>query len=181
MPAVGGLDGNLGEGGPGYPVVYKAFRHPALPAVGFAFGVRPHGGSHERPVDQRVQVRRVGSERRGDLRHAAVSRWLNAGVPPTQVAEWAGHSVRVLLTVYAKCIVGEEQRALRLIDASFAAERDEDELPEPAPPDPGTHHDQAGTELAPSQRVSETTDPHRTPELADPLPAADLPDGSWGL
>ncbi|OHV43690.1 hypothetical protein BCD48_27325 [Pseudofrankia sp. BMG5.36] len=41
-----------------------------------------------------------------DLRHAAVSRWLNAGVPPTQVAEWAGHSVRVLLTAYAKCIVG---------------------------------------------------------------------------
>jgi len=79
-----------------------------------------------------------------------VSRWLNAGVPPTQVAEWAGHSVRVLLTVYAKCIVGEEQRALRLIDASFAAERDEDELPEPAPPDPGTHHDQAGTNSRPA-------------------------------
>jgi integrase len=57
-----------------------------------------------------------------DLRHAAVSRWLNAGVPPTQIAEWAGHSVRVLLTVYAKCIVGEEKQALRLIDASFAAE-----------------------------------------------------------
>ena len=28
-----------------------------------------------------------------DLRHAAVSTWLNAGVPATQVAEWAGHSV----------------------------------------------------------------------------------------
>jgi hypothetical protein len=66
-----------------------------------------------------------------------VSRWLNAGVPPTQVAEWAGHSVRVLLTVYAKCIVGEEQRALRLIDASFAAERDEDEPPDPPRPNPG--------------------------------------------
>jgi integrase len=25
-----------------------------------------------------------------DLRHAAVSTWLNAGVPPTTVAEWAG-------------------------------------------------------------------------------------------
>lgn len=32
-----------------------------------------------------------------DLRHAAVSPWLNAGVPATQVAEWAGHSVQVLL------------------------------------------------------------------------------------
>ncbi len=29
-----------------------------------------------------------------DLRHAAVSLWLNAGVPPTQAAAWAGHSVR---------------------------------------------------------------------------------------
>ncbi|GAA1167668.1 tyrosine-type recombinase/integrase [Pseudonocardia alaniniphila] len=31
-----------------------------------------------------------------DLRHAAVSTWLNAGVPSTQVAAWAGHSVGVL-------------------------------------------------------------------------------------
>lgn len=42
-----------------------------------------------------------------DLRHAAVSTWLNAGVPPTEVAARAGHSVAVLLTVYAKCIDGE--------------------------------------------------------------------------
>lgn len=46
-----------------------------------------------------------------DLRHAAVSTWLNAGVPPTQVAEWAGHSVAVLLRVYAKCISGQEDAA----------------------------------------------------------------------
>ena len=41
-----------------------------------------------------------------DLRHAAVSTWLNAGVPSTQVAEWAGHSLTVLLQIYAKCLVG---------------------------------------------------------------------------
>ena len=46
-----------------------------------------------------------------DLRHAAVSTWLNGGVPPTQVAEWAGHSVAVLLRVYAKCIAGQGQAA----------------------------------------------------------------------
>lgn len=34
-----------------------------------------------------------------DLRHAAVSTWLNGGVPPTQVAEWAGQSVEVLLRI----------------------------------------------------------------------------------
>lgn len=46
-----------------------------------------------------------------DLRHAAVSTWLNAGVSPTQVAEWAGHSVEVLLEVYVKCLDGQESVA----------------------------------------------------------------------
>jgi integrase len=51
-----------------------------------------------------------------DLRHAAVSLWLNAGVPATQVAEWAGHSIHVLLKVYAKCIEGQDQAARRRVD-----------------------------------------------------------------
>jgi len=46
-----------------------------------------------------------------DLRHAAVSTWLNAGVEATRVAEWAGPSVAVLLRVYAKCLDGGEQAA----------------------------------------------------------------------
>jgi integrase len=54
-----------------------------------------------------------------DLRHAAVSLWLNAGVPATQVAEWAGHSVAVLLKVYAQCIDGEEDAAKRRILAAL--------------------------------------------------------------
>jgi integrase len=41
-----------------------------------------------------------------DLRHAAVSTWLNGGVPATTVAEWAGHSVEILLRIYAKCLDG---------------------------------------------------------------------------
>ncbi len=51
-----------------------------------------------------------------DLRHAAVSTWLNAGVPAPQVADWAGHSVGVLLRVYAKCITGQQQDAKRRIE-----------------------------------------------------------------
>lgn len=51
-----------------------------------------------------------------DLRHACVSTWLNAGVPATQVAAWAGHSVNVLLRVYAKCVYGQQEQALRRID-----------------------------------------------------------------
>jgi hypothetical protein len=40
---------------------------------------------------------------------------LNAGVPTTQVVEWAGHSVEVLLRIYAKCIVGQDETAKRRI------------------------------------------------------------------
>ena len=50
------------------------------------------------------------------LRHAAVSLWLNAGVPATEVADRAGHSVEVLLRVYAGCIDGGETVANQRID-----------------------------------------------------------------
>jgi integrase len=50
-----------------------------------------------------------------DLRHAAVSTWLKAGVEVTRVAEWAGHSVAVLLRVYAKFIDGGDQAARRRV------------------------------------------------------------------
>jgi integrase len=55
-----------------------------------------------------------------DLRHACLSTWLNGGVPPTQVAEWAGHSVEILLRVYAKCLEGQDEIAKRRISAALA-------------------------------------------------------------
>jgi integrase len=54
-----------------------------------------------------------------DLRHAAVSLWLNAGVPATEVADRAGHSVDVLLKRYAKCIDGAEATVNRRIEDAF--------------------------------------------------------------
>jgi hypothetical protein len=54
-----------------------------------------------------------------DLRHAAVSLWLNAGVPATDVADRAGHGVDVLLRVYASCIDGTEDAANRRIEAGL--------------------------------------------------------------
>jgi integrase len=54
-----------------------------------------------------------------DLRHACLSTWLNAGVPPAQVAEWAGHGVDVLLKVYAKCLDGQEAAAQARIEAAL--------------------------------------------------------------
>jgi integrase len=54
-----------------------------------------------------------------DLRHAAVSTWLNGGVPPTTVAEWAGHSVEVLLRIYAKCLDGGDALVRRRVQAAL--------------------------------------------------------------
>jgi integrase len=54
-----------------------------------------------------------------DLRHAAVSTWLKAGVEVTRVAEWAGHSVAVLLRVYAKFIDGGQKVALNKVSEAL--------------------------------------------------------------
>lgn len=60
-----------------------------------------------------------------DLRRAAVSTWLNAGVPAPQVAEWAGHSVDVLLRVYAKCISGQQDETKRRIEEAIRLRNEE--------------------------------------------------------
>jgi integrase len=54
-----------------------------------------------------------------DLRHACVSTWLAAGVPSTQCAEWAGHSVNVLHQIYAKVIAGLETAARQRIEQAL--------------------------------------------------------------
>ncbi|HEV7831232.1 MAG TPA: tyrosine-type recombinase/integrase [Pseudonocardiaceae bacterium] len=54
-----------------------------------------------------------------DLRHACVSTWLSSGVPSTQVAEWAGHSVAVLHQIYAKVLAGQEASARERIERAL--------------------------------------------------------------
>ena len=55
---------------------------------------------------------------------------------PTQVAEWAGHSVEVLLRIYAKCIDGQQEVAKRRMadalrdDADPQADSTNSELPD---------------------------------------------------
>gem|GEM_PF-3479187 len=44
---------------------------------------------------------------------------LSAGVPPPRVAERAGHSVEVLLRVYAKCLDDGDDIANTRIDAAL--------------------------------------------------------------
>ncbi|MFF0243552.1 tyrosine-type recombinase/integrase [Streptosporangium sandarakinum] len=62
-----------------------------------------------------AQVASPLARRPYDLRHAAVSLWLNSGVPAPDVAERAGHGVDVLLRVYAKCLDGHKEIANRRI------------------------------------------------------------------
>ena len=69
-----------------------------------------------------------------DLRHAAVSTWLNASGNPAQVAEWAGHSVDVLLRTYAKCIAGQQEEAKRrILEATQPTEAPQPPHGDPAP------------------------------------------------
>jgi len=71
-----------------------------------------------------------------------VSLWLNAGVPATQVAEWAGHSVAVLLRVFAKCIAGQEDSALRRVDVALNSSTNSPQTPvddRTAPDTAGSH------------------------------------------
>jgi hypothetical protein len=70
--------------------------------------------------------------RRPYLRHAALSLWLNSGVPATEVARRAGHGIAVLLKIYAHCIDGQADAAnQRITDALGTTE------PEPGPGDEG--------------------------------------------
>lgn len=58
-----------------------------------------------------------------DLRHAALSTWLNGGVDPTDVAERAGNSVDVLMKRYAKCLDGRHERNNKLIQKALGVEQ----------------------------------------------------------
>lgn len=60
-----------------------------------------------------------------DLRHAALSTWLNGGVDATDVAERAGNSVEVLLKRYAKCLDGHQDRNNRLIERALQVDNEQ--------------------------------------------------------
>jgi hypothetical protein len=55
-----------------------------------------------------------------DLRHAALSTWLNAGISPAEVAKRAGNSVEVLLKRYAGCLDNQENVVNQRIEVALA-------------------------------------------------------------
>jgi integrase len=69
-----------------------------------------------------AQARSPLARRPYDLRHAAVSLWLNSGVPATEVARRAGHGVAVLLKIYAHCIDGQADAANQRITDALATD-----------------------------------------------------------
>jgi len=75
-----------------------------------------------------------------DLRHAAVSLWLNSGVPATEVARRAGHGIAVLLKIYAHCIDGQADAANRRITDALATQ---DPAPGPDGREEGDSHQAA--------------------------------------
>jgi len=57
-----------------------------------------------------------------DLRHSGVTWRLNSGVPATEVAAWAGHSVEVLTRIYARCTTGLEDVWISRMDGTLHLE-----------------------------------------------------------
>ena len=90
------------RGGPLSESLYGRIWHQARAAA------MPEDGTGAQPV-----------RRPYDLRHAALSLWLASGAPPAEIAARAGHSVRVLLTIYAHCIPGCDQIASQHIDRAL--------------------------------------------------------------
>ena len=123
-----------------------------------------------------------------DLRHACVSTWLNGGVPPAQVAEWAGHSVAVLLKVYAKCIDGQDQIAKRRIEDAL---RETDDAAAPATETLRTAATMTPTDLGvwPTSRRQPLTLARRAKTVPHHVCAGQAPslllcpggDNGWGL
>jgi integrase len=62
---------------------------------------------------------RLGKTTVYDLRHTAATMMLRAGVPPAEVARRLGHSVDILMRVYAGVFDDERQRSHDLIDRAI--------------------------------------------------------------
>jgi integrase len=60
-----------------------------------------------------------------DLRHSGVTWRLNSGVPPAEVAAWAGHSVEVLMRTYGRCVTGMEDVWIARMDKTLHPEENQ--------------------------------------------------------
>jgi integrase len=75
--------------------LFTGVRSPELPTITYRRAWTKARQAALTPQEQASPL----AKRHYDLRHACVSTWLNSGVAPTQVAEWAGHSLNALLRI----------------------------------------------------------------------------------
>jgi integrase len=123
------------------------------------------------PTEQ--QASSMLARRPYELRHLRLPTWLNAGVPPARVAEWAGHSVEVLLRIYTNCVDGDDQIALARISQAFERPIRRALAQPPAEhsrTDPDSDEGQPGRALDPSTRSApgktSARIPHSQPKSA---------------
>ncbi|MGY1497560.1 hypothetical protein ACW4TU_13350 [Streptomyces sp. QTS52] len=66
----------------------------------------------------------IGAAHPYDLRHACITRWLNAGVPIAEIARRVGNSPEVIHRRYHGCIDGHEEAANAKITKALEEEGD---------------------------------------------------------
>ena len=103
--------------GPGREAVPVRERQPA-PAVHLVAGVAEGPAASLTPEQLATPL----MKRPYDLRHSGVTWRLNSGVPATEVAAWAGHSVEVLTRIYARCTTGLEDVWISRMDGTLHLE-----------------------------------------------------------
>jgi hypothetical protein len=77
-----------------------------------------------------LPVQALGVDLEQDGHTVTVSLALNAGVPVTEVARRAGHSVATLLKIYAHCIDGQADAANKRIADALGGDDKQDEQAE---------------------------------------------------
>jgi hypothetical protein len=120
-----GLTGDADLGA--VPMVSLAIEQPANPSV-----LNSSQPSTWWQVWQKVRAASLTPEQQAsplmkrpyDLRHSGVTWRLNSGVPPAEVAAWAGHSVEVLMRTYARCVTGLEDVWIARMDKTLRPEED---------------------------------------------------------
>jgi integrase len=75
-------------------------------------------GKARKAVLPEPEYESLTGRRVADLRDTCLTMWLNNGVPPAQVAEWADTSVAVLFAAYATCISGQARELLPRIEVA---------------------------------------------------------------
>ena len=103
-------------------------------AGGYSLGMRQRLGSAvwaeaRKTALTEAHYRSPLGRRPYDLRHAAVSLWLNSGVPAAEVARRAGHGVAVLLKVYAHCINGQADTLNERVSGALGGDGEPPDIP----------------------------------------------------